>query len=192
MTDAVRESRLTGRSPGVDLNEVGRKQAAKTADLLSKLSVKAVYSSPLERTRQTAGALSRALGLETRVDERLNELDMGEWTARRVDELRERADWKRYHLLRSCTAVPGGESVLDVQARAMSAINDLRGRHEGEVVAVVTHADVIKLVVTYLAGIHIDLMQRIDIAPGSVTPVTLGSDFVKIHSINSTGGVEID
>src|SRR5829696_2244555 len=99
---------LAGRMPHVHLNEKGVDQAARLADHLSDISLAAVYTSPLERARETAGALARP-GTAVTIHADLNEVDFGEWTGMAFDELNRRGEWAAFNRRRSAMAIPGGE-----------------------------------------------------------------------------------
>jgi probable phosphomutase (TIGR03848 family) len=189
-TDAVGK-RLAGRSPGVHLNNEGQAQAAKLAERLTGLPVSAVYSSPLERTLETAEPLARALGLETRVAEDFVELDFGEWTNRAIEELSGDEAFRRFNVFRSCTRVPGGETMLEAQARFVAGLQKLCGDHHGQAVAVVSHSDMIKAAVAYYAGIHLDMFQRIEISPASVSIITIYGETASILKVNDTGEISL-
>jgi probable phosphoglycerate mutase len=188
MTDAVGR-RLTGRLPGVPL---GRKQVLALAERLRSLPLAAIYASPLERTMETARAVAEPHGLEVIPDEAVIESDFGELSGRTMTELESVPEWKRFNTHRSGTRVPGGEHMLEVQARVTSALLRIRDAHPERVVAVVSHADPLRGALCALAGISIDLMQRIELSPAGVSVVWLTRDAVSVRSINDTGAVSIE
>ncbi|RNI31341.1 histidine phosphatase family protein [Rufibacter latericius] len=185
-TDSVGK-RLSGRTPGVSLNEEGKEQARQLTQQLSKIPLDALYTSPLERTLQTADYLAQSHGIEPIIDEAFLELNFGEWTNRTFEELAGDPDFQRFNTFRSCTRVPGGEMMLEAQARFMAGLQKLCAKHPHETVAVVSHSDLIKAAVAYYAGIPLDMFQRLEISPASVTIIEVYEETARILLINSTG-----
>jgi len=179
---------LPGRAPGLHLSETGRAQAAAVGERLAKLpKVDAVYASPLERTRETAGAIANALGLKVKLDKGLLEADIGDWTGQELKTVRKTPEWKIVHSYPSGFRFPGGESFVEMQARTVSAIERLRLAHPGETIVAVSHADTIKAAVAHALGTHLDLFQRIVISPCSVTSIAYGDGGPTVLSVNSVG-----
>jgi len=178
---------ITGRAAGVMLNAAGQEQAARLGVRLRALPIDAVYSSPLERARQTAAPLAAAHGVGVEVLDGVGEIDFGEWTGRTFVELDGGAAWRRFNSFRSGTRVPGGELIAEVQARAVAALDTLRERHPDAMVAVVSHGDVIRAALAYYLGTPLDLMQRLEIDPASVSTVVLDADGVRVVRLNDTG-----
>ena len=177
---------IAGRSPGVLLNETGRAQAERLTQRLAAVPVEALYSSPLERARETARPIAERLGLEVRVAPGLMELDYGEWTGLTLDEIRASTAWKQFNSFRSCARIPGGELMLEVQARVVAELERVRERHDGWVVAV-SHGDVIRAAIAHYAGIPLDLMQRLEIGPASVSALSFDAGGVRLLRLNDTG-----
>ncbi len=117
---------------------------------------------------------------------------MGEWAGSSFDRLQQDSEWRRFNSLRSVTRAPGGELMLETQARIVSELECLRGRHPEQVVAVVSHADVIKAAVAHFAGAPLDLFHRIEISPASVSVVSLDERSIGIQRVNDTGSFEAD
>lgn len=165
--------RLGGWTPGVHLSEEGRVQARQTARRLSDLPLRAVYTSPLERTRQTADIVAAPHDLEPVVEEGVGEVDYGTWTDEPLDDLRERDLWLLIQHAPSRVSFPDGEAIRGAQARAVDALEALADRHPDEAVVVVSHADVIKAVVAHFVGMPLDTFQRLVVSPASVTALAL-------------------
>ena len=182
-TDAIGH-RLVGRSPGVHLTDTGRAQAARLPDLLRSRTIARLFSSPLERARETAEPLARARELEVTIDDALTEVDFGAWTGMTFDELARLPEWARFNARRSVAEVPGGERPVDVQARIVSALDRLRAQHPGQTVAAVSHADVIRAAVLHYAGTSLDMVHRIEISPASVTGIALGGRAPRLLFVN--------
>jgi probable phosphoglycerate mutase len=178
---------LTGRNPGVDLSEEGRKQAEALADRLADLPVAAVYASPLERTTQTASAIAARHALPVRELPGALEADYGEWTGGKLSELAQTDLWKTVQRSPSRARFPGGESLAEMQARIVRCLEDVTAQHPGEIVVVVSHADPIKAAIAHYTGVHLDLFQRIVVSPASVTAFQLSSHGAALVKCNDTG-----
>ena len=181
---------LSGRRPGIDLSDAGRKQAEEAAARLAVLPVAAVYSSPLERCRQTAQALAAPHQLDVAELPDLAEADYGEWTGRKLDELRKSDLWKVVQVTPSAVRFPGGESIREMQARTVGAIEEVVAAHPGELVVVVSHADPIKALVAHFTGVHLDLFQRLFVSPASCTVLLFHSAGAALVKLNDTGSLE--
>jgi probable phosphomutase (TIGR03848 family) len=177
---------LPGRAPGLHLAEAGLAQAEAVATRLAALPrIDAVYSSPLERTRETARPIGAARGLPVKVDRGLLECDFGEWTGRPLKELAKEPAWRTVQRYPSGFRFPGGESFTEMSARITGALQRLVQRHESGVVVAVSHADPIKAAVADALGTHLDLFQRINVSPCSVTAVHYGPAGPAVLAVNS-------
>jgi probable phosphoglycerate mutase len=180
---------LPGRAPGLHLADAGRAQAQAAADRITALSrVDAIYSSPLERARETAAPISKARGLKVGVDKGLLECDFGEWTGGELKKLMKLPEWNTVQRAPSTFRFPGGESFIEMQGRMIGAIDRLRAAHDGGVVVCVSHADTIKAAVSHAMGTHIDMFQRIVISPCSITAIAYSAGGPVVLTVNSTGG----
>jgi probable phosphomutase (TIGR03848 family) len=186
-TDAVGK-RLAGRTAGVHLNAEGRAQAQTLAKRLASSSISAIYSSPLERALETAAPLADALGLQTVIASEFIELDFGEWTNSAIEDVMKDERFRHFNSFRSCTRIPGGETMLEAQARIIAGMEKLRLEHHGQTVAIVSHGDLVKAAVAYYAGIHLDLFQRIETDPASVSIITVYDETARIVQVNGEGG----
>lgn len=186
MTEATGK-RLYGRSPGVHLSERGRAQAEAVAARLAGLPVRAVFSSPLERCRETAAPIARAVGVAVRTDRRLLETDMGAWTGRTFGQVRRSGLWRRILAVPSSARFPEGESLPEVQARTVAALEAIASRHVAGAVVVVSHGDPIRLALAHYAGLHVDHFQRLEVAPGSVSAVAIDGRGPRVLRVNDTG-----
>ena len=155
---------------------------------MAELPLDALYSSPLERCLETARPISEATGLQVATIEGVLEIDYGSWTGRPFTSLRQTRLWKEFHgATPSAPRFPGGETLAEAQRRAVTTVGEVADRHPKDTVAVVTHGDVIALVLAHYAGIHVDLFQRLEIAPASVTAIAVGAGAPKIRRVNDTG-----
>ena len=179
---------LPGRAPGLHLADAGREQAqAAAARLANVKNVAAVYASPLERTRETAAPIAKALGLKVHVDKGLLECDFGEWTGDELKKLSKAPEWRTVQRYPSGFRFPAGESFAEMQARITGTITDLRGRHPGGTIVCVSHADPIKAAVADAMGSHLDQFQRIVISPCSVSAILYGDVGPTVLTVNSVG-----
>jgi probable phosphoglycerate mutase len=184
--DYVKQGKLAGRLPGVCLNETGRQQAQRLAELLSKAPLKAVYASPLERALETAAPLAQAHGLDVQVRPALVEIDIGGWTDQLLKALRRRREWKTVQLVPSRFRFPGGETFAECQQRMVNELEALCQQHtEKEIIACVSHADPIKLAVAYFLGLPLDHFQRLGVSPGSITALQLSENNAVLLALNS-------
>lgn len=180
---------LPGRAPGLHLAEQGQAQAQAASERIAALKqVDGVYSSPLERARETAAPIGKARELKVRVDKGLLECDFGQWTGEELKKLMKLPEWGTVMRAPSTFRFPGGESFTEMQGRMVNTIDRLRAAHTGGVVVCVSHADPIKAVVAHAMGTHIDLFQRIVISPCSITAIAYSLGGPVVLTVNSTGG----
>jgi probable phosphoglycerate mutase len=167
---------LTGRMPGVSLNERGREQALRLARHFSGPAVAAVVSSPMERAQETAAPIAAALGLQVTTDAGLNEIDFGDWTGMAFEALQGAPEWLAWNQFRGTAPTPGGETMLETLGRALRCLARWRQAvPEGEVV-LVSHLDVLRAVLAHGLGMPLDLMQRIELGPGSCSVLRVFGD----------------
>lgn len=180
---------LPGRAPGLHLSERGLSQASAVGERLAGLPLAAVYTSPLERTRETAAPTVAALGLEPVLDDGLLECDFGEWTGGSLAELARLPEWTTVQNEPSAFRFPGGESFVEMQDRIVAALDRIRRRHPGEVVACFSHADPIKAALAHALGSPLDAFQRIWVDPASVSAISYAPDgATSVLITNSTSG----
>ena len=181
--------RLTGRLPGVGLDPGGREQAEELGRRLAGAGLRAVYSSPLRRCRETARAVATPVGLDVIPYRSLIEVDYGSWSGRTLKSLQRTKLWPQLFTAPSRVTFPGGESLGAVQSRAVRACEEVAGAHPSGAIALVSHGDVIKTVLAHYLGVPLDLFQRITIDPASVSVVELpASGPPRIVSLNGRGG----
>ncbi len=164
---------LPGRAPGLGLSVAGRVQAERVAAGIAAIDPPpvAVYASPLERARETATPIARALGVRVRTERGLVEVDVGEWTGASIKRTVRRREWGAVQRWPSGFRFPGGESFPELVARTTEAIARLVGAHPGETIVAVSHADPIRAVVATAAGVPLDLFQRFVVSTCSVSAV---------------------
>ena len=186
---------LAGRADGVSLDQVGREQASVTSDRLAVVPLVAVVSSPLERCQQTAQIiLDRQTGApHTPVDPALIECDYGQWQGRTLSDLATEKLWALVQSQPSAVVFPGGESMAGMQARSVAAIRRLDAAFEAEhgpeaVWVAVSHGDIIKSILADALGMHLDLFQRINVGPASVSIVHYGVSRPSVYATNTIAG----
>lgn len=180
---------LPGRAPGLHLAETGVQQAERAASRLAELArVDAVYCSPLERARETAAPIGRALGHRPKVRRGLLECDFGEWTGRELAALSKLPEWTTVQRAPSTFRFPGGESFSEMQHRIVSTLDEIRADHPGGTVVCVSHADPIKAAVAHALGTHLDLFQRIVVSTCSISALAWSAGGPVVLTVNSIGG----
>jgi probable phosphomutase (TIGR03848 family) len=179
-------ARLSGWTPGLHLSEEGRRQAKDLAERLGPVLMDGLYASPLERCQETAAAIADAKGLRVETLEDVGEVRYGDWTGRTLKELAREPLWKVVQATPSAAQFPQGESLYQMQTRAVEAIERLRAAHPEQTVAVCSHADVIKALVCHYLGMHLDLFQRVVVNPASLTAIAFGSVPYLVR-LNDTG-----
>jgi broad specificity phosphatase PhoE len=175
---------LCGRMTGVSLGEAGRAQARRVAERLAREPIAAVHTSPLERAQETAAAIGDRLQLQPEIHDAINEIDVGEWSGRTFEELREDPRWHAWNSARAVSRPPRGESMLEVQARVVGHLERVRAEHPERAVVLVTHSDVIKAALLYCLGMPLDGYRLLDIGPASVSSLAMGDWGVKVVSMN--------
>ncbi len=180
---------LPGRAAGLHLSDEGRLQAEAAAKRIKTLPrLAAIYSSPLERARETAMPIARARRMPIRIDRGLLECDFGDWTGERLDRLSKRPEWDVVQRHPSAFRFPGGESFTELQARITGALARLVAQHPGRIVVAVSHADPIKAAVAHALGMPLDLFQRIVIGTASITAIAYGRTNATALTVNSVDG----
>lgn len=190
--DWVRKGLLAGWTPGVHLNEQGRAQAQALGERLAASQLDAVYSSPLERALETAQAIAAPHGLDIRLHEGIGEVQYGEWNGRSLQELVKKPLWRSVQIYPSGTRFPSGETIGEMQARVVAALDEIRSAHPRGIVAAVAHADVIKAATAFYIGVPLDLFQRLVISPASVTVVGFGPFGPRLMQMNDIGELKLE
>lgn len=180
-------SAVNGRNPGIGLTEQGRREVGALAERLRGAGLTAVYASPLERARSTAEPLAEAAGTEVVVREELNELDYGQWTGKSFSELDADPRWRAFNSFRGGMRIPGGETMLEVQARVAGLMLELRASHPEGRVALVTHADTIRAALTHFLGLPMDFFLRLAVDTASVSVLALEEWGAELRCLNHTG-----
>ena len=182
----VRTGKMAGRLPGVSLNQKGQKQAQALGEALKDVPLTAVYSSPLERAVETARPIAESHQLTITQEPDLLETDVGRWQGKSLKMLRLTNLWKIVQSAPSRFRFPDGESMVEAQTRYVSVLERIIQRHNKpkDIIAVVFHADPIKLAVAYFLGMPLDHFQRLSCDTGSLTALYIsgsGANLIKLN-----------
>jgi probable phosphomutase (TIGR03848 family) len=177
--------KLSGWIPGIHLTDEGRVQAEAAAGMLASVPFKAIYSSPIDRAMETAAPIARLHGLEIVQAPSLGEVEYGKWSNRTFKTLVRTKLWEKVQRYPSGVRFPEGETLREVQTRAVEEVEIIAARHRKQIVCCVSHADVIRLLAAHYLGVHIDLFQRLTVAPASVSVIALNDGRPLVISLNS-------
>lgn len=178
---------LYGRAPGVRLDERGRAQAARLAERFQPIRLTAIYSSPLERCVETVEPLASAQRLTILPSDALIEMDAGAWTNRSLATLRRRAAWDDVQRRPATFRFPGGESFPEAAERAIGELDRITRRHRRGRVVVATHGDIVRIMLSHLAGATLDRFQRMVVDTASISVVHTERASARILLMNDTG-----
>jgi broad specificity phosphatase PhoE len=179
--------RLAGRLAGLHLNDQGRAAAMALAESLAATPLTAICSSPLERAQETAAAIADRHGMPVETSQRLQEIDIGDWSGRTLQELAGDEHWRRYNEFRTGVRPPGGETTNEVQGRMVAEIEVWQNRQPDGLIALVGHGDPLKTAIAHFVGIPIDHLQRLEIAPASVSLLEIGGWGARLLGLNLRG-----
>ncbi|GAB4397999.1 MAG: histidine phosphatase family protein [Anaerolineales bacterium] len=195
--DYLKTGKLAGRLPEVHLNAAGIQQAAALSQHLQRAPknarVGALYSSPMERARETAQPLADALNLPVHIRPALNEIDFGDWQGQALKDLRRRKDWKTVQHRPSLFTFPNGESFYQAQQRIVAELHSLAAQHAPkDVIACFSHSDLIKLAICHFSAMPLDAFQRLIIAPASVSTLLFNKDSVSVFNLNLVAAIHVE
>jgi probable phosphomutase (TIGR03848 family) len=181
---------LAGRTPGISLSKTGKEQANDLIARLGAVKFDEVAISPLQRCRETIDPWLASSGAKDRivVDESISEVDYGNWSGKSLASLRRKSQWKVVQDFPSQMKFPGGESLLEMQGRALSGfyrLNAVKGKGPR---LLVSHGDVIKSIVAHCLGMHLDQFQRLVIEPASLTIIDTDSGTSRLVRFNDAKG----
>ncbi|HQV95248.1 MAG TPA: histidine phosphatase family protein [Anaerolineales bacterium] len=184
--DYTKSHKMAGRLPGVHLNEKGQKQAQALGEALKGVPLKAVYASPLERAMETASPIAESHKLKIIQQPELMDTDIGDWQGRSWRVLGLTKAWKIVQNAPSRFRFPDGESFIETQTRCADALEKIIQKHNKpkDIVAVVFHADPIRLSVAHFLGMPLDHFQRLSCDTGSVTVIHAGESRATLVKMN--------
>ncbi|MBI5305457.1 MAG: DUF3090 family protein [Chloroflexi bacterium] len=184
--DYVKDGRLAGLTPGVHLNAQGQREADDLARRVNHIPINAIYSSPLERARDTANAVAACQHLHAQIRDELGEVNIGDWTGKTIKELQDTELWKQIQSVPATFQFPNGERMVDMQTRMVAAIDRIVAAHPREIVAVVSHADPIKAALAHYLKMNLNDFQRLVISPASVTVLFFGENGATLFRMNDS------
>jgi probable phosphoglycerate mutase len=168
--------RVSGRGAGVHLTDEGKREARAVAAALTDLQVERVYSSPLERARETAAEIAQWIDRPVDIEPLVNEIDFGDWTGRTYDALEDSPAWVAFNTQPEQAVIPHGENLRAVGDRGARAVAAVAAHQPASHAVVVTHGDVIRLTLARLLSMPLDAFRRVAIAPASITCVRMDAD----------------
>jgi probable phosphomutase (TIGR03848 family) len=181
---------LYGWTPGVHLSSAGVEEVKRLSERLEGVKIKALYSSPLERCMETAEAIVAGRRLDIEIVDDLGEVQYGKWQGKAYKNLIKTPLWRTIQTVPSQATFPGGESILELQRRGVAAVERIRSQHRRGIIAIVSHADMIKAIVAHYFGMHLDLFQRIHVDTASVSAIAFYGWFPRIIRLSDTGTLE--
>lgn len=191
VNDFVKTGKLAGWTPGVHLNEEGLAQAEALGQRLAGASIDTIYASPLERTMETAQAIQRHHSHLTIVQSSdIGEVRYGDWEGMAISALQSRKMWHLVQEYPSRAYFPNGEAMRDVQIRAVNAVERIAAAHPRQTVVIVSHADLIKMILAHYLGMHLDNFQRIVVSPASINTLMLGYGRPYVAGMNDIAHVQ--
>ena len=183
--DYSKKGKLAGRLPGIHLNERGQKQAEELGKALAEVSIKAIYSSPLERAMETAAPIANARKLSIIQEPGLLESNVGKWQGQSIRKLALTKYWKVIQHAPSRAGHPGGETFLQVQTRITSTLDSIVKKYKPQdIIACVFHADPIKLAVAHYLGLPLDHFQRLGCDTASLTMLYISESGASLMKLN--------
>lgn len=191
VNDFVNTGKLAGWTPGVHLNQAGQAQAAALGRRLAAVPIHHLYASPIDRTMETAKAIAQhhpQLRIEANTD--IGEVRYGDWEGKRIQDLRQRKMWALVQEYPSRARFPNGETMRGAQTRTVNAIEELAQKHPSQMIALVFHADLIKMTLAHYLGMHLDVFQRIAVSPASISILRLGHSRPLVIAMNDTAHVQ--
>ena len=188
VNDWVKTGKLAGRTPEVHLNDEGNAQADALGKRLADVKLTALYSSPLERTMETAFAIAEYQNhMVIQREEGILEVGYGQWQGAKISKLAQKKAWYTVQHFPTRMQFPDGETMRGAQARAVDTVERLYDNHrKGGQVALVGHSDVIKMILAHYLGMHLDMFQRIVVSPASISVLHLSDNRPMIEVINDT------
>ena len=179
---------LAGRTEGVPLTKTGIEQAERIAKYLASIDISAIYSSPIERARHTAGIIAKNCSLEEVViDERLTEIDMGKFTRMNYDDMFAKYGniFLKFYENDSVISEHEVETFPDVQKRVLDMVDHVLKKHNNENVILVTHMDPIKSMLAKVMNLVPQTLFELIIANASLTIITEQDKKFSLSAINA-------
>lgn len=188
--DCLKENRMAGLQDGVHLNAQGKREAALLAQRLAELPLRAIYSSRLERAYETAQIIAQPHQLAVQIHPGLIEVNVGDWTNRSVSELETTEAWQQMRAQPLAFRFPNGESNAEAHARIVATIDALVAAHAEQAIALVSHADPIKLALAHYLGMDLNHFNRIALDPAAASVLQFDARGVVVYRLNDTGTLD--
>ncbi len=188
--DYLKDKRMAGRKSGVHLNEQGQREAHALAQRLATAPLRAIYSSPLERAQETAHILAQPHQLTVQIHDGLIEVDVGDWTDQTIADLEKTAMWQQMLARPFDFRFPNGEGNADVHARIVATIDALVAAHREHIIALVSHADPIKIALAHYLGMNLHYFNRLAIEPASVSILKFNETQTVLYRLNDNGALD--
>jgi len=184
---------LSGQMPNVHLSKSGQEQAERLAERLGKLTISQVQVSPMDRCTETLAPWLAKYGKNVTVltEPNLIEVDYGKWSGKKLSTLSRAKLWRKVQGQPSAVTFPEGESLAQMQVRAMKTVHDFFAS-DLELTIMVSHGDVIKAIVASSMGMHLDDFQRIVIDPASITILESNSGAIRLTRLNDSDSTVIE
>ena len=181
-----RERRYQGRTD-TPLSEAGLVQAEQAARAMTASGLKAVYSSPLRRARETAAAIAKPHGLDVRVTEAFGEIHFGRWEGLTLEEARalDPAFYDKWLSAPDALVPPGGEALADMRARALAGLESMRAEHADVTICLVTHAMVARVLILEALGLPLDRMWSVAVGATGISELEFRPDWTALHRMNT-------
>ena len=186
------EGRVLGQRD-IPMSDAGVAQAEEAAAAVRGVKMSEVLSSPLQRAIQTAEIIGQAAGIEVARDPRLIDFQLGKWTGMTYDDVAKNEEYQRFVQQPDAERIPGGESLEDVRRRAVSAVDQaLADNATGDALAIVTHAGIIRVLITHYMGSHPANYHRVRVSPGSISILGFSDDrqLPRVLAVNLVGSVD--
>ena len=182
-TDWNRDRRIMGHRP-IPLNSTGKKESGLLAKALVDVDIDAIYTSPLMRAFQTARILSSGRNVKLEKSSEIAEIDYGQWVGRTFEEVSQEKSFRVYHTNPRHAQAPGGEKMTSVAKRAVGFIEKIRKEHKKGRVLVVSHADVIKVILVNYLGIDLNEILRLRIDNSSLSLLWFKEKRARVMAVN--------
>ncbi len=175
-----------------NLNELGYIQAHRLSYRLARLSLAAIYTSPINRAYTTAAIIAEPHQLNVEVLDDLIEIQLGDWEGIYQDEIQRRWPrlWQQSRIDPSEITIPNGESFEQVKTRAIRALNTVIRASQDKQAAIVTHEIIIKVLIAYALGVTNSIYRRIEIDNASLSVLQITDSNYQLVSMNDTSHLE--
>lgn len=188
--DYLTQNRMAGLQP-IPLNAQGRREASTLAQRLATVPLDAIYSSPVERARETAAIIAQPHQLTVQIHPGLTEVNVGAWTDQMIPDLQATEAWKQMLARPIAFHFPNGESNLQVHARIVATIDALASAHPNRIIALVSHADPIKMALAHYLGMNLNDFNRLAIDPASLSILKFNPTQVLVYRLNDNGALDL-